>query len=458
MPKDDISKPRKAQAPTLAIDDADDEVIDLLEVVKPGRKVKQDADNDDRDFGADLDAMLDGLSEAGENSSSPHISDEPAPFPDPTPVDHKVDHNETLDLPGMDDLDGLDLEDRDPDLPETAVSKPAQQFQPEADQAITPSPVNGEAPASRFDEVDLNELDALLDDMLATAPASGPGPASAAANGQSANGQPAPDSPTEPQPADAGMPGAAVAAIPPDMAEAMRDQMDGQEHAMQEMRVQLAGQDAALKEQGDKLQGLQDEFAALSTGLGEQREQCAGCEAEVRDLAQRLAECGDRLQTLEQQGNGAPEETPAEVPAQAEDEDRLAEYSAEVQELVQRFSDSSDRVQSLENSLSEHVAEMQDLVQRFSGSCDQIQALEQRLDTLAAAPGGTGPAAPETADSGALDGRIQQLEGQLAEQNARCEALETQVADLLANMDKLAAETAARVIREELAALMESMA
>ena len=107
MPKDDISKPRKAPAPTLAIDDADDEVIDLLEVVKPGRKVKQDADNDDRDFGADLDAMLDGLSEAGENSSSPHISDEPAPFPDPTPVDHKVDHNETLDLPGMDDLDGL---------------------------------------------------------------------------------------------------------------------------------------------------------------------------------------------------------------------------------------------------------------------------------------------------------------------------------------------------------------
>ena len=684
MPKDEISKPRKAPAPTLTIDDADDEVIDLLEVVKPGRKVKQDADNDDRDFGADLDAMLDGLSEAGENSSSPHISDEPAPFPDPTPVDHKVDHNETLDLPGMDDLDGLlkslgdssadagaeqegdlsdidpadldmpdldalpvpppasekkpaakaappapddddllaslladtqpaaektakpaaapvpdpdddlfaeldlalgaddkadsssldddllaaaaehiqpaaeaaapdiddlnpddiagldaelsgsneppldddaaiaaaleafadkktaldsaapaaampapdlpdmddlppletgkdapetldfpdpdvfeqlaavpappagaaasddddglDLEDRDPALPEAAASEPMEQPRPEPD--LT---------ASRFDEVDLNELDALLDDMLATAPASGPGPASAAAtNGQSANGHPAPDSLTEPQPAapvDAGMPGAAMQ---PDVAEAVREQLEGQEHAIQKMRVQLAGQDASLKEQGDKIQGLQDEFAALSTGLEEQREQCAGCEADVRDLAQRLAECGDRLQTLEQQGNDAPEETPAEAPAQ--DEDRLAEYSAEVQELVQRFSDSSDRVQSLENNLSEHMAEMQDLVQRFSGSCDQIQVLEQRLDTLAAAPGNAGPTAQETTEPDALTGRIQQLEDQLAEQNARCQALETQVADLLANMDKLAAETAARVIREELAALMESMA
>ena len=710
MPKDEISNPRKAPAPTLAADDADDEVIDLLEVVKPGRKMKQDADSDDRDFGADLDAMLDGLSEAGGRSSPPHISDEPARFPDPTPVDHKVDHNETLDLPGMDDLDGLlkslgdssandgaeqeaatpdidpadldlpdldalpvptaaspktaapvpppaaekkaaakaippdpddddllasllaetqpaaekadkpastpdpdddlfaeldlalgaddkidssslgddllaaaagheqpaakaaapdsdnlnldalagldsdlsgngepaladddaiaaalealagkkaaldsaapaagmpepgladlpdlddlppleigkapsepealdfpdpdafeklasapapavaaapddddglDLEDRDPALPEAAISDPAE-LQPDPDQATPSAPGDGETPASRFDEVDLNELDALLDDMLATAPASGPGPAFAgAANGQSVNGQPAPDAPAEPEPvapADAGMPeAAAAAAMRPDVAEAMQDRLEGQEHAMQEMRVQLAGQDAALKEHGGKIQGLQEEFAALSAEFGEQREQSAGCEAEVRDLAQRLAECGDRLLALEQGGETAPDEASAGAPA--EDEDRLAEYGAEVQELVQRFSDSNDRMQGLENNLSEHLAEMQDLVQRFSASCDQVQALEQRLDTLAAASGNAGPAAQE-AEPDALDGRIQQLEDQLAEQSARCQALETQVADLLANMDKLAAETAARVIREELAALMESM-
>ena len=775
MPKDDISNPRKA--PILAIDDADDEVIDLLEVVKPGRGLKQDAGGDDRDFGADLDAMLDGLSEAGVEAAAPDIPDQPAPFPDPTPVDHKVDHNETLDLPGMDDLDNLlksfgapgadsgteETEDPDfadvdlsmPDLdalpaspavskkaapgpvapdfesaaPAAVAAKPAKKAIPApeedellaslladasappaaaksgkpapaagpdddllaelglalgsdakedapsldnalfdaadagnaaldlddldsdpagdvpsfvedadvlgdlelppleagdgapagvdlpdlddlnldtlgleaeepkaktppakapagasledeldlalagggpddldieslmgagqapddheaagfaADEAIAddladlatsalgadpagttfpdldeeafpeigeddpgpeaarllatatpaeapaegktsgdsvldekdgldledrdPDPLKAATPeapakaasspegpagdaegaASRFDEVDLNELDALLDDMLATAPASGPGPAAViAANGT--NGQSAPaDAPVGAKPA---APAEAVASAHPAL-EAVQAQVAGQEEVLKEMQTQLTGHEASLKEQEDTMRVLRQDLDALSAEAGEQRERFAGYDAEIQGLAQRFSEFGDKLQALEP---AAETETADETPAQEDAGDPLAEYGAEVQELVQRFSDASDRVRNLEQRLTEQGAEMQDLVQRFSGSCDQIQVMEQRLDGLAAAAPGPSAEAGDDPRLEALAGRVEQLETHLAEQNAKCEALEARVAGLLANMDKLAAETAAKVIREELAALMESM-
>ena len=782
MPKDEISNPRKA--PVLAIDDADDEVIDLLEVVKPGRGLKQDAGGDDRDFSADLDAMLDGLSEAGEEDAAPDVPDQPTPFPDPTPVDYKVDHNETLDLPGMDDLDnllksfgapgadsgkeetedldlanvdlgmpdldalpvspaapkkaaapaapdvaeaapaaakpakkavpapeedellaslladasappaagksgkpapvagpdddlfaeldlalgaddkedapspdhalfdtaedsqaaldmddldassvgtaspsaedllgdlglppletedsspldaelpdlddlnldtlgleaeepgagiktppakasaetsledeldlaltgggpgdvdiesltgaertpddheaadlaadepelddlpagslgagalgtgfpdlneeafpeigeddpgpeaahllraaalaaapaegkaseasspdqedGLDLEDRDPDLSKAAAPEAPVKAAPKTAPAAVPSsdgPAgDAETPASRFDEVDLNELDALLDDMLATAPASGPGPAAAIA----ANGQAGPtDSPAGSKsvdPAKAASP-AGAAAVPahPDL-ESVQAQVAGQEEVLKEMQTQLAGQNAVLKEQEDAMRVLREDMDALSAEAGEQRERFAGYDAEIQGLTQRFSEFGDKVQTLEQAAETAPAD---ETPAREDAGDPLAEYGAEVQELVQRFSDSSDKVQGLEQRLSEHATEMQDLVQRFSGACDQIQAMEQRLDDLAAAAPGANAKDGDEPRLEALVGKVELLEAQLAEQSAKCEALETRVAGLLANMDKLAAETAAKVIREELAALMESMA
>ncbi len=807
MPKDEISNPRKA--PTLTIDDADDEVIDLLEVVKPGRKVTQNAGNDDGDFSADLDAMLDGLS--GTEQAERDLPDKPEPFPDPTPVDHKVDHDETLDLPGMDDLDnllksfrtagadsdseetdepdfsgldlnmpdldampitpvppkkappstppppapkgvaearpapkaapateddelfasllaggdppppagkvgktphppaaereddlfadldlalgaasddapaspaedvdllgnlglpsletddnapadtddlgledlnldslgleddepptqpaleddldlapadtdglgledlnldslglgddeppappkapapkaakapaqpaleddldlaladtedlgledltldslgldddepgskevelvgpgddaaapdaldfdlpeldeqdspdsateelnqgeldalgleepdsappdlevagasvlaeddGLDLEDRDeaslgevvlepaelvgtpeeepvlaeieedtPDIEalevfQAAETKPAAVPKPQA-----PAPVKTVAPlpespsgdmemqsSSRFEEVDLNELDALLDDMLATAPVSGPGPTAAiAANGQA-------DAPKAFAPAKTITSSDVTAPPHPDMM-ALQSQVDEQ--------------GALIAEQSGIIQTLQENLDSLSAEARERRELFDDCNAEVQELAQRFSDYGDRVQALEQ----AASDTKAETPAQGEAEAGLAEYSAEVQELAQRFSDASDKIHDLEQRFSEHSTEMQDLVQRFSGSCDQIQAHEQRLDNLAAA------SPSEAANDGggedprveALAGKVQQLEEQLAGQSARCQALESQVADLLAGMDKLAAETAARVIREELAALMQSL-
>ena len=83
----------------------DDEIVDLLEVVKPGKDSgAKDSGTGDIDFSADLDAMLEKL-ESAERALD--AQDDAAPFPDPTPVDHTVDPDETLDMPSMDDLNNL---------------------------------------------------------------------------------------------------------------------------------------------------------------------------------------------------------------------------------------------------------------------------------------------------------------------------------------------------------------
>ena len=104
MPKDETAGIEDAlELDAESADDADDDVVDLLEVVKPG-KAPAPAGGDDVDFSADLESMLDSLSQA-EKAHDDAGAD--GAFPDPTPVDHEVDHNESLDLPGMDDLDAI---------------------------------------------------------------------------------------------------------------------------------------------------------------------------------------------------------------------------------------------------------------------------------------------------------------------------------------------------------------
>ena len=91
----------------LALEDdsaeADDDVIDLLEVVKPGKATPK-ASDEDEDFSADLESMLETLSKAEQTKAAEEGAQ---PFPDPTPVDHEVDPDESLDMPGMDDLDDI---------------------------------------------------------------------------------------------------------------------------------------------------------------------------------------------------------------------------------------------------------------------------------------------------------------------------------------------------------------
>ena len=75
----------------------DDDILDLLEIVKPGKPMSPEkAPSADDDFSAGLDAMLDDLARK-----------EQEPFPDPTPVDREVDVNEELALPNMNDIEDL---------------------------------------------------------------------------------------------------------------------------------------------------------------------------------------------------------------------------------------------------------------------------------------------------------------------------------------------------------------
>ncbi|MDR1360143.1 MAG: hypothetical protein LBJ82_04095 [Deltaproteobacteria bacterium] len=88
----------------LDITDTDnDDIVDLLEIVKPGNAVPLQSAAPEKidDFSADLDAIL---GQEAEKDSDPAA---PTPFPDPTPVDHAVDPDETLNMPSMDDLNHL---------------------------------------------------------------------------------------------------------------------------------------------------------------------------------------------------------------------------------------------------------------------------------------------------------------------------------------------------------------
>ena len=138
---------KNAWSGNTSLDDADDDVVDLLEVVKPGKPVAASPDSDE-DFSKDLDSMLDTLSRARQAKENGEADDSPppavVPFPDPTPVDHEVDYNERLDLPGMEDLDKI-LHSLGPGA-QTAATKPESDkadepvFEPTADAPDIPDP------------------------------------------------------------------------------------------------------------------------------------------------------------------------------------------------------------------------------------------------------------------------------------------------------------------------------
>lgn len=221
----------------------DEDILDLTVVAEPGKQPDAAAPKPDgppepgeggSDFGADLDALLDSLSADGTvtppAAPAPAAPAEPkaAPIADQTPVAHKVDPNEEMAMPEMADIDSL-LAELGADIPATpaaapepepapvepVAAEPAAAPLPEFDSilaqaqaaeaqkaaeeaAVAPAPAEPmpEAPApepesvpepvaavaepvaaadptagaDEADSLDLNELDALLDDILATAP------------------------------------------------------------------------------------------------------------------------------------------------------------------------------------------------------------------------------------------------------------------------------------------------
>lgn len=203
----------------------DEDILDLTVVAEPGSQQTAPLDgppepgDPDADFGVDLDALLDSMGADAATPSpapaTPAVPESPAspvaaPIADQTPVDHKVDPDEEMALPEMSDIDSLlaELGAASPDAPPQAESAADEEMPPvaaepapsvpmaefdgilaqaraaEAQKAeeekaalaaavAAPKPVAaplGAPDADDGEDLDLNELDALLDDILAAAP------------------------------------------------------------------------------------------------------------------------------------------------------------------------------------------------------------------------------------------------------------------------------------------------
>ena len=137
----------------------DDDILDLTEVVEQGRTpaaapaATKAMDLPDGDFGADLDSLLDSLAAASPSAEqAKHPAPLAAPIDNPPPSDHVVDPNEELGEPETADIDSLLAE----------LDVPPQNTAPVA--------ASGKKDWDDSQKIDLNELDSLLDDILATAP------------------------------------------------------------------------------------------------------------------------------------------------------------------------------------------------------------------------------------------------------------------------------------------------
>jgi hypothetical protein len=523
--------------PPLEITDTDnDDIVDLLEIVKPGNAVPFRSATPEKadDFSADLEAILGQAADAENNPDAAP----PTPFPDPTPVDHAVDPDETLSMPSMDDLNNLlaslgadsgpassapappqekgaalpDLDalpmagqrppavpgqqdapnvplDLDFDLtpPRTAPPAPADGPQrpsaaappavetppeillqepentPEGEIAQPPAlpaiealfaentpqpqslpdmetlfsgqiqdnsaparplaetdtspgtaglPVQKEPPpqeteeppspnhgALRYDGVDLNELDAVLEDMLASAPPPSPHLAREKSTSSPAGDRSGPDLAPLRQ---------AVSRMETGLAD-LKKELQARDSLIEKQQSSLAGHTALIEELGQSLTSLHETRDSL---IEKEQSSLAGQTALIEELRQSLASLHKNRNSL--------------IEKQQSD---LAGQTALIEELRQSLAS----LHEIRDSLIEKQQSS------LAGQAALIEELRQSLASL-----------HENRDS-----LIERQQSDLAGQTALIEELRQSLASLHENMDKMAALSAAKVIREELASILK---
>lgn len=470
MPKD--------ESPDLtpAADAAEEEVIDLLEVVRPGRQPAQEPGADDADFTEDLENMLDSLSQAETETQSP--------MPDPTPVGYAVDHDESLDLPDMDDLDEI-LDSLGTDTREALEQASVKLDEPEsaasADDlagldAVPAAPAAQEQAAP--DPLDDAFLDSLLQDGEAAGPRVDESAPPADAGGSEdivaagvlpedidallAAGEP--PSPADAPEESAAPPPAAAAASGEDAEELLAEASAGAEPLapppVAAEEVASPSDEAAAAPGGDAPGDKPDAEAAP--------EDAAVSPLEEIDLVELDALLDDVLA-----GAPAPGPAPASVeqPAPAGSGAPLADLES-APNLVSEIASLRREVESLRDDLNESLSlaratptgdETDDIKALLESQSAALAAHGARIEdlelTLAAKAGeGDGDSLQAHGDRiSLLEGRIEALEDcsdRIQALEGRLGDLEEQFAAMQGGLDKLAAEAAARVIREELAALM----
>ncbi len=393
----------------------DDDILDLTEVVETGNTPLSNAPASiGADFGADLDALLDSLSADGTAPpqavapaapAKPVVPTKPvaAPIADQTPAGHVVDPNEEIVMPGNADIDSLlaelgvdsskfsapppkataaapaapaksgnaqaDLDallaeldlaqanaptpaakntpltdDLPDDLAAMIAAAPAAPIRPEMaetattvapDPAVVAAAQAALADAEAVDSIDLNELDALIDDMLATAPpAGGPQPAPAAQAESAAQAAPEAEVPA-PQPESAKTAElAAPAGVDPQLVAGLTARLAGLEDEVAALRISSV---APVTMQDDelvnRLSALENDLAAMQAA---QVPQTAPSAVSNDDLAARLAGLEDEVAVLRTSFAAAPPAEELEASVTAAVEARIADLLAPGSPLMER--------------------------------------------------------------------------------------------------------------------------
>ncbi|MDR2891743.1 MAG: hypothetical protein LBV80_01465 [Deltaproteobacteria bacterium] len=427
----------------------DDDIMDLTEVVKPGQKTEAAATPD---FGSDLDALLQGLDNGATGKVAPQNGPDLASFGTKPSDGHVVNPNEDIELPALSDLDALlaelgventpkatakpvspepDFDDLDaasyrsgeeaaapqpaqpapagpaPAAPIQAQAAPAQApvapkpapvppVQAQAASAQTPIAPAAAAPAaSPTGGIDLGELDAMLDKVLLAAPRR-PARDSAAKTADDSAG----DTPVNQaaQPAAPVSPAAPAAPIP-SVAPAAPDEDDDI------LELELSAVEPGSLPQPPVAAPTPDAPAPAAPVIDEF--EAAASAAAIQPTAP--AQPADPFEAAQ-----AAAPVPPAAPVQA---------TAPVQPVVAQIAPEPD------------------------------EALATHMDAQPDAPG---VKADESASSD-FEVELEALRTQVGELQTELASLRAGFESLQANLEKSAAQAAAKVIREELAALASTL-
>ncbi len=412
----------------------DEDILDLTVVAEPGKTPEApkpdgppEPGDSGADFGADLDALLDSL---GVDGSAPAVAPpaaeavSPAPIADQTPVDHKVDPNEELAMPEMLDIDSLLAElgaEVPADAPEAAPG-------PEAPPAKPPSAEEepqAQAPMPEFDSIlaqaQAAEARKAEEEAMAVAVEAMPQAAEVAAEDVFPA---APAGEQAPMPAEAGQ-------TPPQSdVPGPAERYGDQDAALDAAREAAPAEDPEENIDLNELDALLDDILATAPEMSVAAPAAAAPLENTAMETAAAAEVPPEAAEAPAPVAGAPEVLP--VPDQA------------IMPVAEDVAALAARVRRLEEA--EDIAALLTRVQRLEEAVDALEAgkmSETMVEGLIAAKLDAGIAAMFEPGSPVMDRIVTELMGRMAG-GAFNETLE-----------KMAAAAAAKVIREEIAALMQ---
>ncbi len=470
----------------------DDDIIDLTELVSPGKRPQAAGGvSTGVDFGADLDALLGEVANAAPQQAAAGNSDESfarvaVPTANINEADHLVDPDEKLDLPSMDDLDSL--------LAELGAGKPASQKAPDAPAAGNSDPNYDDLDAlptkdTASSQSGASEAD-LLDELLAAPAPSAPespsagldldellaeaaakdGKPSVAAKADAPKTKPAMDVDAllaEYAPRAESIPAPEAVAEEAVPAQADLDELLGERAPEASLAPPVADLGELLAEHAPKTEPALAQEVAAEEALEAVAEDAAPARTESADSAKN-EDAGIDLNELDAMLDdmlakappSGPSPSASEPAPQSEEQIQPAETppAAPVPES-QAVQEGLDLLQAEYEALKSAHADL-------AGECSVLKDGQARLESEYAALKDAHESLKD--EYAGLNGEVAALRDAQASFEAalalhkdavsgEMAVLRAELADLRENMEKYAAASAARVIREEIAALAATL-